>query len=184
MPGNDDRVWLVRWIDRLSGGSGWLIAWLIFPLIVATGFEVFSRYLFNRPTIWAFELGYMAMGVHFLIGAAYTLREGAHIRIDVLYVHLPPKARAIIDIAGYLILFLPSVGLVTWGLWDYWTEALESGERSGQSAWNPVIWPFRLLLFTGLALLLLQGVAELIKAVRVLTGKPPARDATHTRELT
>ena len=98
---------LVRAIERISELSGSVIAWVVFPLIIATCFEVFSRYILNAPTIWAFEAGYMAMGVHALIGAAYTLRHQAHIRIDVLYSHFSDRTKAIVDTLGYLILFFP-----------------------------------------------------------------------------
>ncbi len=164
---------MVRLIDRLSGLSGVVVAWVVFPLILASCFEVFSRYALNAPTIWAFELGYMAMGTHALIGAAYTLREGGHIRIDVLYSRFADKTKAVVDAAGYLLLFLPVVCWVSWGLWDYWVEAYVGNDHSGQSAWNPVIWPFRLVFFVGYFLLALQGVAELARCVRVLTGKTP-----------
>ena len=170
-------VALVRCIDRLSGFSGVVIAWVVFPLILATCFEVFSRYLLNAPTIWAFELGYMAMGTHALIGAAYTLREGGHIRIDVLYSRFSDKAKAVVDTGGYLFLFLPVVCCVSWGLWDYWVEAYIDNFHSGQSAWNPVIWPFRLAFFLGYFLLALQGVAELVRCVRFLTGQTSQRQA-------
>ena len=140
---------IVRWIERLSDMTGSVIAWVVFPLILATCYEVFSRYVLNAPTIWAFELGYMAMGVHGLIGAAYTLRARAHIRIDVLYGRYP----------------------LCLGLWEYWVEAYVAGELSGQSAWNPPIWPFRLSFFLGFAFLLLQGVAELIKAIQAFAGQ-------------
>jgi TRAP-type mannitol/chloroaromatic compound transport system permease small subunit len=163
-----DRI--VRLIERVSDSSGLLVAWLVFPLIIATCYEVFSRYVLNAPTIWAFELGYMAMGVHALMGSAYTLRHHAHIRIDVLYTHLPDKTKALIDTTGYVVLFLPVVSWLCLGLWDYWVEAYEGHELSGQSAWNPVIWPFRLAFFAGFALLWLQGLAELIKTFRFLTG--------------
>lgn len=165
---------IVRVIERLTASSGLVIAWLVFPLILASCYEVFSRYLLNAPTIWAFELGYMAMGTHGLIGAAYTLKERGHIRIDVLYVHFTPRTRAIIDTTGYLLLFLPTVSWLTFALWEYWVEALVSGELSGQSAWNPLIWPFRLAFFLGIGLLCLQGVAELLKCVLFLTGKGDA----------
>ncbi len=164
---------MVRLIDRVNGLSGVIVAWVVFPLILASCFEVFSRYALNAPTIWAFELGYMAMGTHALIGAAYTLREGGHIRIDVLYSHFPDKTKAVVDTAGYLLLFLPVVCWVSYGLWDYWVEAYVDNDHSGQSAWNPVIWPFRLVFFVGYFLLALQGVAELVRCVRVLTGKTP-----------
>jgi TRAP-type mannitol/chloroaromatic compound transport system permease small subunit len=164
-------VALVRVIERLSHASGVAIAWVVLPLILATCYEVFSRYVLGAPTIWAFELGYMAMGVHALIGAAYTLKERGHIRIDVLYSRLPAKARAVIDTFGYVVLFLPVVGWLTFALWDYWVEAYLLDELSGQSAWNPVIWPFRLAFFLGFLLLALQGLAELIKCVRFVSGR-------------
>ncbi len=161
---------LVRTIERITGSAGVFIAWVVLPLIVASCYEVFSRYVLNAPTVWAFELGYMAMGVHALIGAAFTLREGAHIRIDIFYLAMSHRRRAIVDTVGYVFLFMPVVCWVSYGLWDYWVEALLSGEHSGQSAWNPLIWPFRLSFFIGYFLLALQGVAELIKCWRFLSG--------------
>ena len=164
---------IIRLIETITGSAGKLIAWVVLPLIFATCYEVFSRYVLNAPTIWAFEAGYMAMGVHALIGAAYTLQCHSHIRIDVLYSHFSDRNKALIDVIGYLVLFFPAVTWVSIGLWEYWTEALLSAEQSGQSAWNPVIWPFRLALFTGYALLFLQGIAEVIKDLLFLTGKTP-----------
>lgn len=169
---------LVRMIDRLNGLSGLVVAWVVFPLILASCFEVFSRYVLNAPTIWAFELGYMAMGTHALIGAAYTLREGGHIRIDILYSHFSDKTKALVDVAGYFILFLPVVCWVSLGLWDYWVEAYVNDEHSGQSAWNPVIWPFRLVFFLGFFFLALQGLAEFARCLRVLSGRR-AQETTH-----
>lgn len=168
---------LVRWIEKLSDLTGICVAWVVFPLIIASCYEVFSRYILTAPTIWAFELGYMAMGVHALMGAAYTLKSHAHIRIDVFYSHFPDKLKAVLDTAGYLILFLPVVLWLSWGLWEYWVEAFLSGEQSGQSAWNPIIWPFRLAFFLGFALLLLQGLAEFIKTVLLVTGRTDRWDA-------
>ncbi len=162
---------ILRLIESLSGASGRIIAWVVFPLILASCYEVFSRYVLNAPTIWAFELGYMAMGTHALVGAAYALRERAHIRIDVLYGLFSPKTKAIIDTAGYLLLFMPVIFWVTYGLWEYWLEAFLNGEHSGQSAWNPIIWPFHFMFFLGFFLLSLQGVAELIKCIRFLSGQ-------------
>ena len=157
-------------VERLTGVVGLVIALVVFPLILASVYEVVARYVFNAPTIWAFELGYMAMGVHALMGAAFTLRERAHIRIDVVYSHFPDKLKAVIDTLGYAVLFLRVVGWVSFGLWEYWVEAYVNGEHSGQSAWNPIIWPFRLTFFIGFLLLALQGLAELIKCMRFLSG--------------
>lgn len=164
---------LVRLIERLSGGFGLLGAIIVAPLILATVYEVFSRYLFNAPTIWAYEIAYMAMGTNFLLGAAVTLRDRGHIRIDLLYARWPPRIQALIDIIGYTCLFLPVAWWVSWGLWKYAYYAFLSGETSGDSAWNPIIWPFRLVFFSGFVLLALQATAELIKAAYILAGRTP-----------
>ncbi len=165
---------LLRWIDRVTGGAGIIAGWLIVPIIFATAYEVFSRYVLHAPTIWAFEVGYMAMGANFLFGIAYTLREKGHIRIDVLYGHLfSRKTQAVVSLLGYLVLLLPAAWLLSDALWTYAYQAAQTMEKSGQSAWNPVIWPFRMAFFGGFALLLLQGIAETIRAVRFLFGRDP-----------
>ena len=139
------------------------------PLIVASCYEVFSRYVLGEPTFWAYEVGYMAMGTHFLIGLAYTLREREHVRVDFLYAHVSPRKRALIDAFTYVALLLPLAGWLTVGFWHKVAQAYESQERSGMSAFNPVIWPFRLVMCTAFALLFLQALAELLKAIRVFT---------------
>jgi TRAP-type mannitol/chloroaromatic compound transport system permease small subunit len=161
---------LLRVIERISGFSGKLIAWLVVPLIAATVWDVFARYVMNAPTEWAYEVGYMVMGTHALIGMAFTLREAGHIRIDFFSHSFSQRAKAIIDLVGYAIV-LPCLTWVTWSLWDYWTKALRSGELSGQSAWNPIIWPFKLVFFIAFLLLVLQVIAEMIKAVQYLSGR-------------
>lgn len=155
-------------IDKLSGTVGIATAWLVVPLIFATVYEVTARYVFGAPTIWAFEIGYMAMGTHFLLGSAYALREGSHIRVDVAYTHFSPRVKALVDIVGYTCLFIPVSTWLCYRLYLYAWDAYQSGELSGQSAWNPVIWPFRVVFLAGFALLTLQALAELAKRIRVL----------------
>lgn len=159
-------------IERLNTSVGLLAAWIVAPLIFATVFEVISRYVFNAPTIWAFEVGYMAMGANFLLGSAYALREKAHIRIDVAYSHFPPRGQALVDVVGYAFVFIPFGIWLSYRLGVYAWSAFESGETSGESAWNPVIWPLRVVFFLGFALLTLQAVVELAKALRVLIKGP------------
>ena len=159
---------LATFLDKISGTSGALAAWLVIPLIAASCYEVFSRYVLGEPTLWAFEVGYMVMGTHFLIGLAYTLREGEHVRVDFLYAHVSPRKRALIDAFTYAVLLLPLAGWLTVALWEKVTRAYESHERSGMSAFNPVIWPFRLVICTAFALLFLQALAELLRCIEVL----------------
>lgn len=159
---------LLSWIDKWSGGNGLLAGWVILPLIFASVYEVISRYVFNTPTIWAYELGYMATGTNFLLGAAFTLRERGHIRIDILYQIFKPKTRALVDVLGYTFLMLPVCIWLSYRLGFYAWEAFESGERSGESAWNPIVWPYRLIFFIGITTLTLQGIAQWYRALKVL----------------
>lgn len=162
---------LARVLDRISGASGALAAWLVVPLIAASCYEVFSRYVLNQPTLWAFELGYMVMGAHFLVGFAYTLREREHVRVDLFYARFPRKAQALIDAFTYLALLLPLAVWLAVAFGEKVAKAYESQERSGMSAFNPVIWPFRLMMCVAFTLLALQGLAELLRCYRVLHEK-------------
>lgn len=166
----------IRLIERVTGSIGYLAALLIIPLILATCYEVFSRYLFGAPTIWAFELGYSMMGVHFLLGAALTLKMRGHIRIDLLYARFKERTKAAIDLLLYLFLLSPFLVLLTKALFEYTERAYQSGELTGQSAWNPPIWPFRALITLGLLLLGLQVLAEIIKCTRTLLAKRSPED--------
>ncbi|MBI6630886.1 TRAP transporter small permease subunit [Pontibaca salina] len=158
-------------IGRISAVLGYIGALILLPLIFASVYEVVARYVFGRPTIWAYEIGYMAMGASFLLGAAYTLRDDRHVRIDVIALRLSPKTRAGLDLISYLVLFLPIACWLTWGLLQYTIEAYEWQERSGESAWNPVIWPYYSFFFIGFACLLLQGIAEILKNIQILLGR-------------
>jgi len=155
-------------IDKCSGGLGIVAAWVVLPLIFATVYEVLSRYLFNAPTIWAYEVGYMATGANFLLGAAFALREKSHIRIDVAYSHFRPRTKALVDVLGYTFLMLPFGYWLSYRLGIYAFEAFLSGDRSGESAWNPIIWPYRTVFFAGIGMLTLQCTAEWLRALKVL----------------
>ena len=87
---------VLRAIERVSGASGHFTAWLVTPLILATVYDVGARYLFNAPTQWAYEVGYMMMGAHALLGMAYTLREGGHVRIDAFSQMFSQGTKAVI----------------------------------------------------------------------------------------
>jgi TRAP-type mannitol/chloroaromatic compound transport system permease small subunit len=143
----------------------------VLPLIAASCWEVFSRYVLNEPTFWAFELGYMVMGAHFLIGFAYTLREREHVRVDLFYARFSPKVQAIVDAFTYLVLLLPLAVWLSVAFGDKVLKAYESQERSGMSAFNPVIWPFRLVMGAAFVLLTLQAIAQLIRCYLVLNEK-------------
>ena len=158
----------IEWLTRLFGLIG---AWLAALLILAMVYEVLSRYLLGAPTFWAYEVGYMLMGASFMFGIAHALQLRRHIRVDFLYDNLSPKQQAAIDLAGFVLLLLPVVCWTTWGLGGYFHDAYRLGEVSGESAWNPVVWPFRLTFVAGFAIFALQILAEIIKCGYVLTGR-------------
>lgn len=155
-------------LDRVSGTSGALAAWLVIPLIAASCYEVFSRYVLAEPTLWAFEVGTMLMGTHFLIGLAYTLRENEHVRVDVFYARASPRGKALIDSFTYLVLVLPLCAWLVHGFTRKVLSAYETQERSGLSAFNPVIWPFRAVMWLAFTLIFLQALAECLRCFRVL----------------
>ncbi|MCC1482789.1 TRAP transporter small permease subunit [Roseibaca sp. Y0-43] len=157
-----------HFIGGVSAVLGYFAALILVPLILASVYEVISRYVFNQPTIWAYEIGYMAMGASFLLGSAYTLRDGQHVRIDVLATHFSPRLKATLDLTGYLLLFLPIGIWLTFALYHYTVEAYEWGERSGESAWNPVVWPYHLVFFTAFAAMVLQVIAEMLGCLQTL----------------
>lgn len=165
---------LISAIERLVGAVGIASAMLLVPLVIATCWEVFSRYVLDAPTVWAYEVGYLLTGSHFLLGLAYTLREGLHIRIDLFSAAMSPRTRALLDTAAYAIV-LPLLVWLAWALLQYLLAGYARGERSGQSALNLPVWPFRLVFLVAFTLFALQVLAELLKSVdRALL---PGRDA-------
>jgi TRAP-type mannitol/chloroaromatic compound transport system permease small subunit len=92
---------LIRNIERVTGSVGIMAAFALVPLVIATCYEVFARYLFGMPTIWAYEVGYILTGAHFLLGMAFTLQSNEHIRIDIFSAHFSQRTRAVIDLLGY-----------------------------------------------------------------------------------
>jgi TRAP-type mannitol/chloroaromatic compound transport system permease small subunit len=111
----------------------------------------------------------MMMAAIFMMGIAHALRQRDHVSVDLIYGMLPPRAQAAISIVGYVLL-LPCVGWLTYALFHFALQAFRTGELTGQSAWNPVVWPYRAVLVLGFAVFTLQVVAELIKSARVLVA--------------
>ena len=165
-------VSIIRVIDTLSDWSGRIFCWLIIPLVGGATFEVISRYVFNAPTIWAYDLNYMLYGAFFMLGAAYALYRGAHIRTDMLYQNWSPRRQGAVDAACYLFLFFPAMGFLFYmGFQEAW-HSLLIGERSDATPWRPVVYPLKMVIpVTGL-MLLVQGVSEFLKSLyAVRTGR-------------
>ncbi len=161
---------IIKIIDAISEFSGKAIIWLVMVLTLVIGYEIFSRYLLNQPTKWAFDLSYMIGGTFFLLGEAWTLKEKQHVRIDIFYNRFSAKGRAIIDIVFYLLLFFPLWIGILYALIPYVLFSWDMGEKSMQGYWQPIIYPFKTVMPIGVFLLLLQGGAEVLRNVEVVFG--------------
>jgi len=158
-------LFLIRLIDRTIGEwSGRVFCFLIVPLIVGLTYEVFVRYFFRAPTIWAYDVAYMLYGSHFMLGAAYTLYKGGHVRTDFFSMKWSARTRGWIDTVSYLLFFFP--GMILLFLFGF-EEARQSWsvlETSDASPWRPPLYPLKTVIPFTAVLLFLQGVSEFLKS--------------------
>ncbi|MBI2206384.1 MAG: TRAP transporter small permease subunit [Candidatus Rokubacteria bacterium] len=159
-------------IDAIGRHTGTIVGVLILPLVVALTYEVFARYAFHAPTVWAYDISYMLYGAHFMLGAGYTLLRGGHIRTDILYQKWSPRTQGVIDAALYLFLFFPGIiFFFVMGFIEAW-QSWSMGESSDASPWRPPLYPLKAVIPLTALLLLLQGVSELLKSLYVArTGR-------------
>ncbi len=164
---------IIRAVDAFSDRTGRLVAWCIVPLFAGLTYEVVSRYGFDAPTEWAFDVTYMLYGTHFMLGAAYTLLRGAHIRTDMFYEKFSFRTKGWVDALGYLVFFFPAMVFLFVAGWDAFLVSWRMVERSEISPWRPVIYPFKGVIPLTALLLLVQGVSEFLKSLHMaLTGTP------------
>ncbi len=156
---------LVRAIDRFTDATGTLVAWLNVPLVAVVCCEVVARYVFNAPTIWSFDLTYMLYGTVFMLGAAYSLHRGAHIRTDFFFERWSVRTRGWIDSIAYVVFFFPALLVFLGVAWGEGWYAFQIGEVSEQTPWRPILWPYKMVIPLTCLLLIIQGVSETIKSV-------------------
>ena len=163
---------VIRVLDKFSGAFIYAVMLLLAPLILSNVVEVLMRYVWEEPTVWAADMTVMTYGSLFMLGAAYALREGAHVRTDIFWDGFSDRTKGLIDSFSYLFLFLPVMGVLFAISIDDFLYAYSIGERSTLGLWQPILWPFRGVVPLSAALLFLQGVSELLKALyAVRTGK-------------
>jgi TRAP-type mannitol/chloroaromatic compound transport system permease small subunit len=154
---------VIRGIDRFSDVTGRLVALSLLWLVVTISYECFARYLFNAPTVWVLESSYMANGAGFMLGCAYALHKGAHVRTDMLWDGYSERKKGWVDLISYLFLFYPTlITLMLISIDDAW-YAFQINELSEQTPWRPVMWPFRASVPLAALLLMIQGVSESLK---------------------
>jgi len=152
-------------VDKLSTLVGQAFAWLIVSLTFLISWEVFSRYVLVTPHAWAFDAMIMQYGTLFMMAGAYTLSKNGHVRGDVLYGFFPPRLQAALDLALYILFFFPGVIALCWAGYRYAGESWAIAEHSNITADGPPIYPFKTIIPLAGAILLVQGLAEIVRCI-------------------
>lgn len=163
-------------VDRFSTWVGKAFAWTAVALTALISWEVFSRYVLNNPHAWVLDAQIMLYGTLFMMAGAYTLSKNGHVRGDVLYGFFRPRTQATVDLVLYIVFFLPGVLALTWAGWTFAQESLAMNEQTFNA--DPIpLYPFKFVIPIAGAVLLLQGVVEIVRCVVCLReGAWPSRE--------
>jgi TRAP-type mannitol/chloroaromatic compound transport system permease small subunit len=156
---------VIRTLDATTRWCTYVFALLLVPLVLANTIEVFMRYVLDRPTDWALETTVMSYGALFMLGAAYAMLKGAHVRTDLFWDKFSDRTKGIIDSIAYALLFLPVMAVLFYMSIDELAYSLSIDERSNYTAWQPPLWPLRAVVPLTAGLMFLQGVSELLKSL-------------------
>ena len=155
-------------IDRISWWAGHIVSWTIVLLTAVVVFSVFMRYIFRDPPLWAFDASYMLYGALFMLGGAYALSRNAHVRGDMFYREWSPRRQATVDLALYFLFFYPGLIALLWAGWEFAELSRFRNEVSNQSPMRFPIWPYKYVIPISAALMLVQGVAEVIRCIQAI----------------
>jgi TRAP-type mannitol/chloroaromatic compound transport system permease small subunit len=173
---------LSRAIDALTERIGRLVIWLVLVATLVSAGNALARWALGTSSNAWLEIQWYLFGAVFLLAAGYTLKHNGHVRIDIFYGRLGARGRAVIDLIGGLFFLLPMAGLLAWLAWPMFMDAWTTHEMS-PDAGGLARWPVKLLLPVGFGLLALQGVAEIIKRIGVLTGALVLEQETPAEEV-
>ncbi|MFC7299783.1 TRAP transporter small permease subunit [Herminiimonas aquatilis] len=164
---------LSRFIDNLNEKIGHGISWaLLIAVLICTG-NAAIRYLFNISSNGWLEIQWYLFGAIFLLATSYTLRRNEHVRIDVIVSHFSKRTQVWIDLIGFILFLMPATLLILYYSTPFAWTSIQSQEVSS-NAGGLIVWPAKLLIPVGFALLALQGISEIIKRIGFLQGKVPA----------
>src|SRR5262249_8054837 len=153
-----------------------LFSWIILLLTAAVCIEVFKRYILNSPTAWMFDADYFMYGTLFMMCGAYTLAQDAHVRGDFLYGSMRPRSQATLDLILYIVFFLPGIAALIYAGWDFAYASWLIREHVNDVADGPVVYPFKMVIPIAGSLVMLQGIAEIVRCIVCLrTGEWPER---------
>ena len=164
-------------IDRLSTWIGQAFSFCIVLLTLHVSWEVFSRYVLDNPRAWAFDGMIMLYGTLFMMAGAYTLAKNSHVRGDVLYGFFRPRTQAAWDLLLYIVFFIPGVFALTYAGYYYAADSWAIKDSSNVTAEGPPIYPFKTIIPLAGAILLLQGIVEIIRCIICIKqGYWPSRE--------
>jgi TRAP-type mannitol/chloroaromatic compound transport system permease small subunit len=167
---------LLLMVDKVSTFVGQAFSWLICSLTLLISWEVFSRYALDHPHPWAFDVMIMMYGTLFMMAGAYTLAKSGHVRGDVLYGFFRPRTQASIDLVLYILFFIPGVVALAWAGYNFAAESWAINEHSNITSDGPPVYPFKTVIPVAGALLLVQGIVEIIRCVICIKeGEWPSR---------
>jgi TRAP-type mannitol/chloroaromatic compound transport system permease small subunit len=162
----------VRWVDVLNQWVGRLAMALFFVMGAVMLWSTISRALFGTPVNWALEMTQFLLASYFLLGGAYSLQKGAHVRMDLFYTRFSPRGRAIIDAITILAVIFFLVVLL-WGAFSSTQYAIQYNQKN-YSAWSPILWPVKVAMTAGILFMLLQVIAQFFRDVAEAIGRPIA----------
>ncbi len=163
-------------IDGISTWVGKASSWLMIGLMIMVCVEVLKRYMLNAPTAWIFDAENFLYGATFMLAGAYTLAQNGHVRGDFLYGSMRPRVQASLDLVLYILFFFPGIAALIYAGWTFAAESLAIREHSNVTADGPPIYPFKMVIPVAGAMVMLQGVAEVVRCVVCLkTGEWPSR---------
>jgi TRAP-type mannitol/chloroaromatic compound transport system permease small subunit len=164
-------------IDKVSTFVGQAFSWLIVGLTLVISWEVFSRYALDHPHAWAFDVMIQMYGTLFMMAGAYTLSKNGHVRGDVLYGFFRPRTQASIDLTLYIVFFIPGVVALTYAGYYYAADSWAIKEGSNVTYEGPPYYPFKTVIPVAGALILVQGIVEIVRcAICLKQGDWPSRE--------
>jgi TRAP-type mannitol/chloroaromatic compound transport system permease small subunit len=168
---------LLLFVDKISTWVGQAFSFLILALTLHVSWEVYSRYVLDAPRAWAFDVMIMLYGTLFMMAGAYTLAKNSHVRGDVIYGFFTPRAQATLDLTLYIVFFIPGVIALVWAGYTYAAESWAINEHSNITSEGPPVYPFKTVIPVAGALVLMQGIVEIIRCIICIKqGKWPSRE--------
>jgi len=161
----------MRLINTFTERVGSMVSWLTVAMVLVTALIVALRYVFNQGWIAMQESVAYLHSLVFMLGAAYTLKNDAHVRVDIFYQRSNAATRTWVDLLGFLFLLIPMCGCIIWASWDYTLASWSVGEASREAGGLPGLFLLKSLIPIMAILLLLQGLAQALRCILILSGR-------------